>query len=67
MGKKKQRKFSIFDNYFYSFLLLGIIFFLGHFLIWNIDTIFLSFRMWLVMSIILGTVVELDNIGKDKK
>ncbi len=67
MAKKKQRKYSISENYFYSFILLGILFSLGHFLIWNMDTIFLSFRIWLVMSIVLGTIVELDEIKKERK
>lgn len=64
--RKQKREFTIFENYLYSFMILGIFFSMLIFLFWGfeIGKFWFTIRLWIVLSILLGTIAE---VGGRKK
>ena len=59
------RDYKTWENYFYPFLGIGLMFILFSFLFWSVS--WWAFRLWIASSLILGTIAELmedDSVRK---
>lgn len=62
--KKQLRDNTIGENFFYSYLVLGILVFAFGFIIWRFD--WLMVRLWIVFSFLLFMFVEINDRDKYK-
>jgi hypothetical protein len=61
----KSTKFNIKEHYLYSFIVVGFLNLLLNFLFWTFS--WLSVRLWIVLSILLGTWTYINDKIENKK